>query len=289
MTSWGPPELVDGPIPQPPWRSLVNSVELNPSAGERWLNGVALRPFSGQCASTYDYCGATPAAMDDGTAGTPSGSAADLEFGSFMVYLPTTCTTRGLDIPEFKRRASQVLTAVEPAAVEKEFESGAALATPNRFLRDSHVTLLDGDFSHNVVDGFARLELAIAATCRRGMIHCPVGVATAAKHAMLLETDPTNSQRLITAMGTIVVPGQGYTGAAPVGGTVGPDSRWAYATGMVELRRSAGVETLPPDDALEALNRTTNQITYRAYRYWNIAWDGALQAAIKIDRSTPTP
>lgn len=289
MTSWGPPEVVDGPIPQPPLRSLVNSVELNPSAGERWFNGVALRPFSARCASTFDYCGAKPATLLHGVPDTPTGTGADLEFGSFMVYLPQTCTTRGLDIPEFRRRAGQILSAVEPAAVEKELESGAAMATPNRFLRDANVTLLNADFAVDVVDGFARLERAIANSCRRGMIHCTVEVGTAAAHAMLVNPDPSNSARLITAMGTIVVPGQGYTGAAPVGGTATAVNQWAYATGMIELRRSASVEFDPPDDAAEALNRSTNQITYRAYRYWNISWDGNLQAAVKIDRSTPTP
>jgi hypothetical protein len=289
MTSWGPPDLVDGPVPQPPYRSLVNSVELAATGDDRWINGVALRPWSSQCALTYDYCGAKPATMSDGVSGTPSGSAADLEFGSFAVYLPETCTSRGIiSIDDFKRRAQVVLAAVEPAAVEKELESGGALQTANRFLRDANVQLVDGDNSHNVVEGFARLERAIANKCRRGMIHCTVEVMIAASAQHLLENDPTNPARLITQTGTIVVPGQGYTGAAPAGGTTGSESQWAYATGMIELRRS-GIEMDPPDDAAESLKRSDNTITYRALRYWNIAWDGALQAAVKIDRTTTNP
>ena len=45
----------------------------------------------------------------------------------------------------------------------------------------------------------------------------------------------------------------------------------------------------PPDDAIESLNRSNNDITYRALQYWNIAWDGALQAAVKVDRSITNP
>lgn len=287
--SYGPPALADGPAPLPPLRSLLNSVELPDASDDRWVNGIALRPWSAQCASTYDYCGHKPAALIDGRSATPAGTGAENDVGSFMLYVALTCTTRGLNVDELKTRATRLLAAVEPAGVERELERGAAMATPNAFLADANASYVDADVAHNAVVSLALLEQAIAATCRRGMIHCPVAVGTAWAARELVEPDPTNAARLINpATGTIIVPGQGYSGAAPAGKTAAAFQYWAYATGMVELRRT-GIELDPPGDALESLARSTNDITYRGYRYWNIAWDRALQAAAKVDISATNP
>lgn len=290
-TSYGPLWPVEGPTPLPPLRSLLNSVELalEGTEADRWINGVALRPWSAQCASTYDYCGAKPAQMIDGRSATPTGTGAEVDVGSFMLYVAETCTTRGLDIDALKRRATILLAAVEPAGVEKELERGAAMNTPNPYLADGNASYPDADVAHNAVVGLALLEQAIAGTCRRGMIHVPVSVATALAAMLLVTPDPQNAARLVNpATGTIIVPGQGYSGAAPTGKTAPAGTFWCYATGMIELRRT-GLVLDPPGDAIESMARSTNDITYRALRYWNIAWDRALQAAVKIDISATNP
>lgn len=293
--SYGPLAVAEGPTPLAPLRSLLNSVELAEDAGDRWINGIALRPWSAQCASTYDYCGAKPAAMIDGRSATPTGSAAENDVGSFLAYVAETCTTRGLNIAELRQRATTLLGAVEPAAVEKELEKGAAMATPNPFLADGSATFANGDTAATAILGLAQLETGIAGTCRRGMIHAPVAVVTAWAAKNLVMVDPSNSARLINpATGTIIVPGQGYTGAVgTAGGWAGKTQGsattfWAYATGMVEIRRS-GIELDPPGEAIETLIRSTNDITYRATRYYNIAWDRALQLAAKIDIAAVNP
>lgn len=79
--------------------------------------------------------------------------------------------------------------------------------------------------------------------------------------------------------------------AAPDVAVNGPDpagaTQWAYATGMVEVRRTK-IDILPGslDDARKlaaAMNRDVNDIEVRAERLIGIAWDGCVHASVEVD------
>ena len=87
---------------------------------------------------------------------------------------------------------------------------------------------------------------------------------------------------LITVNGTRVVSGGGYEGATPSGGgAAAAGQSWAFATGPVEVRHSE-VAVL---DIAEVLDRSNNDVTFRAERYVLATWDTQLQAAVLIDWS----
>jgi hypothetical protein len=86
--------------------------------------------------------------------------------------------------------------------------------------------------------------------------------------------------RLITANGTPVVSGMGYQDVdTPWLAAPGATEDWIFATGPVEVRLGPLVIT----DTRESLDRSDNEITFRAERYVLATWDTALQAAVLVD------
>lgn len=64
------------------------------------------------------------------------------------------------------------------------------------------------------------------------------------------------------------------------GSVVDGDSLWAYATGPVEVRLSEVL--LTPDTLSEAMDRGTNDITFRAERLASPSWDGCCHFAQQV-------
>jgi hypothetical protein len=275
--TWGPAVVLDGPLPEAPPHSLLNVPGvLIEGESERWLNG----------ATVYGYPPSTPESWDPCATGTFRDKAEGdpfpiPQFGSFVAYLPITCSAMSIGEPDdFAQRAERAMEATESFAVERALSQGVAFPSSNPYFGDANVSILGGGVVTPQV-GLSYLENAIGATGRRGMIHAtPATVAAWGFGAGVTDDPPVNG--LQTASGNPIAAGGGYIGAQPSGGSAAAAGQsWAFATGPVQVRHG---DILVPDIS-EVLERTLNDVTYRAERYELAVWDTALQAAVLIDWS----
>lgn len=266
--TFGPPVVLDGPLPVAPPRSLLTVPGVLQDPGDnRWLNGVALWGYPEGVAETWDPC-------SDGTYRDKS-SASTIptpDFGSFVAYLPVTCSSFSLasDPAGFADKAEKALDAVISYTIEAALSQGIPMST-NPYLTDANVSILNSGNAVTPTVGISYLEDAIGATGRQGMIHLTPGAATG-----FFGTDPAN----VTGLGTPVAVGGGYVGAQPFGGgAAAAGQSWAFATGPVR----AWIESELTLNIKDVLDRDSNDVTFRAERYALVEWDTALQAAVLID------
>lgn len=290
---------IDGPPPSPPWFTLLDAArvleDVDAAQIERWQNGVKVYPFPPGPAAAWD-ANAVGSQMVAKGEGTP----VELpDFSPLTVYLAESCSTGGIWggglSPEqaqdrFVSRATKALDAVESAALEAEFMGGDALGN-NPHLGDGNGDFLNGSAVTSLVNAIALLENAIAATGKAGFIHLsPAAALTASGKHVLWRDDrgPGGAPVLRTVNGTVVIPGYGYVGQSKPDGKNAPTGtqEWIYATGPVEIRRSAPF--VLPGTVGEALNRSINKIVYRVERYYVVDWDVQLQAAVLADRCMET-
>ncbi len=203
-------------------------------------------------------------------------------FGGFQVYVAETCGARGIgeDQQAFIDRALAVFAAVESHGVELELSQGVAL-DGQPYLADSDAQVLASGAAVKPSLAFALLEQAIGVTARGGMIHATPGTVAIAE-AQGWYFDVRGQKLYSRGNGTPIVNGTGYIGARPAGEAAPTETKWwAFATGPVDIRRGP-VEILP-GTVREALNRETNEITYRVERNYVVDWDTVLQAAVLVD------
>lgn len=281
--TYGPPVFIDGPVPSPPALTLVGAARQPPSSGDRWINGAALWPYPRDLPDVFDPCQPSSSAGHAKDAGTAT---TEETFAAFNVLEGITCTTRSVRNPaEWQRRAQIALEAYEHWAIEREFWTGA-LRPDNPHLADNATTnTLNGGTAVSIRDGFARLEQEIADKGGNGVIHMRPGAFSLITGWDTVEADLTRGIAK-SQLGTIVVPGVGYTGSKPDGTAPTNTTAWMYATGPVEVRKTE-VEILPESMAA-ATDRARNLTTFRAERYVLITWDQRIHAAVQIDR-TITP
>jgi hypothetical protein len=188
----------------------------------------------------------------------------------------------------FVNRAVIALGGAEEAQVENVLCNGGAVPA-NPHLTDANLVQLNGGVATNPVEGLALLEKTIGGTKKAGVIHASPATITYWSRFKLI-TEPTKAGLLYTMSGTSVVDGFGYIGAVPdaagtmPAGTLSATEDWAFATGPLKIWREPGI-TVYPGTYLEALDRTSNTLTYFAERTYVITWDTALQAGVLIDRS----
>ena len=245
-----------------------------------WRNGIALQGYSPQGASGFDPCGTGSNAIK-----TEGGSIPLPEFGPVEIYFAETCTARVVGPEEqwFLNRATVGLGGTEEAAVENVLATGGAVSA-NPHLTDANLVQLNGGAATNPVEALALLEEQIGGTKKGGLIHAtPATVSYWSWYRLIQE--PTKQGELYTLSGTPVVCGYGYIGAHPDGGaTPSATEDWAFATGPVEIWREPAI-TIYPGSYKEALNRSNNNLTYRAERTYVITWDTVLQDGVLIDRA----
>lgn len=268
--TFGPPVTLNGPLPLAPPHSLINTPSvLIEGETDRWLNGVTVYPYPSNLPGLWDPCSAgTFRTKDEGDGETLP------MFASFVVYLPITCSAMSIGDPEeFAGRAEIAMRAVESYAVERQLVSGDGIAT-NPYLEDAAVTLLASGAAVSPASALSYLEDAIGGTGKQGMIH-----ATPSVVSQWFDQTRDNSP-LVTVNGTKVVAGDGYINSRPTGGSLAAAGQsWVYATGPVEVRHS---DVLMPDIS-EVLDRSNNDVTFRAERYALVEWDTVLQAAVLVD------
>ncbi len=252
---------------------------------ERWLNSVEVYPYPPDVPEGWDAC-APASTAGEKSFGTPL---APPEFRALTLSVPITCTAQQVpDEAAFRARAVAVMAATESFGVARALMAGTDVSG-GRYLADSGATFPNGSAATKPNHGLQVLEEAIAGTGRLGVIHCSPMLATALMGTGFALSDKTGAIRTIN--GNVVVPDDGYVGnSTPDSGPApGATEEWAYATGPVDVRHSEIFTT--PDTLAQALDRglgattgRTNVVTYRAERYSVAIWDGALQAAVLIDR-----
>jgi hypothetical protein len=272
--TFGPPVMLDGPLPVAPPASLLNVPGVLQDPGDvRWTNGGAIFGYPEGLPIAWDPCstGTFAVKSEESSFSTP-------DFASFVVYTPLACSAISLahDPEGFGQRAEIVLDATASFAFERALAQGVPMST-NPFLGDANVTFPGGVGAFSAEVGVAFLEEAIGGTGRKGMIHMTPAVAS-----IVFDNTGDDPGPLFTNLGTPVAAGGGYVGATPVGqADASSGQSWIYATGPVQAWLAEEV-SLNIEDVLD---RSNNDVVFRAERYALVEWDTALQAAILIDWS----
>lgn len=230
----GVPFLVNGPRPLPPRYRLIDTATVIPEATSHWENGVQVWSYPTGVPDVFDPCSTgTDRIKADGEA-SPQPA-----FGSFVVWLAETCTARGIDPDDqdgYIARALDAFNASESYAVEREFSGGAKMGLINPYLGDANLDILNAGATTSPDAALAWLESAIAASARRGFIHAAPQVVS--RWSMTQVHDV--SGKLESTVGSLVASEQGLSGLIPddAATTLVDGTDWAYATGMVDIRRS---------------------------------------------------
>lgn len=263
----------------PPLRLLTSGVlpedQAEGTDESRWELGFEFERESCGDAETFDPC--APGSF------TPERNTAQIEYEPFGVRAGESCSAFGFSQRDYEGRARRLLEACESKQIANEFWTGdlaTERAWPNRFLADTDSDVVtDGPTA--VIDVLACLEqgLAECACGTRGMIHATPQLVT---HWAALGNSVLRREGglLLTIHDTIVVTDAGYDGSGPSGQAAGA-SQWAYATGLVTVRRSPIIIT--PGDISQALTRTVNTIEYTAQRLAAVTWDGCCHLAAQAD------
>lgn len=273
MTTLAMPVTLDGPLPSPPEHCLLSVPGVVVPGDGHWLSGATVYPYPVDVPETWEPCAVgTFRTKADGN-GVPLPS-----FSPFAAYLSITCSSMGIGDPvEFRTRAEIALMAVQSHAVEQALSQGV-LESPNPWFLDGNEDLPAGTTAVSVQAGLGYLEQAIGESGRQGMIHLAPSVVAAAGFNYLREEEQEGP--VTTASGTPVASGGGYIGAHRLGHTAPPAGQsWGFATGPVQVRL-ADADLL---DISEVLDRTNNDVTFRAERYVLAVWDTAVQTAVLID------
>lgn len=258
-----------------PRYGLVASARTINEADERWVNGFTYQPEGCLAAEVFDPCATGQTKSDDR-------NALLVDYTPFNVIVGETCSAFGFEARDWRGRAERLLAAKESAAIERELWTGdqaTASAWANRFLASPASDVVTAGATSPLL-ALECLEQALAqcGSGDQGMIHATPQVVTAWASLNVLRRE---GMKILTYLDTIVVAGSGYTGSDPNGSGPSAGSVWAYATGMVDLRRSS-VQVLPATLA-EAMDRSVNDVTYRAERVAAASWDGCCHVAAQID------
>ena len=292
-----PRAVVSAPPATPPLHSLLSTATVVEEPDDvRWEAGFSFLPENCVEAQPWDPCVGPP--------GDPSRVKSDAEamleivtYQPYVVETQVTCSTFGFQEFDYVGRARRQLDAALSKAMELEFWEGALAAT----MADagngndpliSCTTTLNPETVPGVPDavspsvGLAMLVQALA-NCgpgSRGMIHATPFLVERWCHGDYLREQSGKLQTC--TRGNLVISGSGYTGSPPTGlPPLGPDQAWAFATGPVFLR--LGDVEVYPDTIAEALDRDTNDITYRAERTVSAVHDLCCCFAVLIDLCAP--
>jgi len=129
------------------------------------------------------------------------------------------------------------------------------------------IDLTPGGGELDPVGSLAALEEALTDIVPMGVIHVPFGLATYLKRFNLIEVE---NGVAYTVTGTPVVIGAGYPGSGPANVAAGAGTTWMFATGPVAVWESS--VALVPDDLSQSIDRSINDITVYAEKYFAVGY-----------------
>ena len=286
FTAVGPALNLDGPLPVEPEYSLLNTLRAlaRQAEGPRPLSVVESndRVFNG--VNLWGYPVDTPSLWEPCSAGTYRDKESESDwdqprFDGLIAYFPITCSTITASPETFARRVEAALDAKLSFAVEEALGKGVTGST-NPFLADTNLTQLGGGTVTAQV-GLNYLENAIGETGSQGMILATPGTVSAWNFVNLI-TDENEEGYAETANGPPVASCGGLINTDPVGKTGSTPTtgiEWAFATGPVLLYQQDGVRVTRD----QYIDRSINEIVYRAERDFVALWDTSLQSGVLID------
>lgn len=297
-----PHTVVEAVVPRPPSAGVsLQEVALSGEAA-RWEAGVKWRPYThGGTGGIYDPCDVS--SLNAGTLlGEQTGDV-------YVVWEAESCSTFGGEADIAAERASNLLAATTSKRVARELWRGdvAVGATPdlaNRRLNNptaaGNLGKIGGGSAINRVAALAALEQSIGEqwSGEACYIHCTRRTASFWAADNLIHRV---GNRLVTELGTVIIADAGYDGSVWNGSASAVPSApgataWAFATGPVRLWLS-DIETQtanqanPPgvpdlnDPIAAGVDRSTNLLTVRAYRYAVATFDAALHVGVLVDHS----
>lgn len=324
MTStvgYGPLLRRDGPLPAQRANTLLDVAQVVTDDDQHWQNGIWLHSYPPYGAQSFDPCGSGSDAqkVPGGEIPLPEFGPVQIYFpetcSAYIVGPPPEFSDKEYDgLPDdalrsaydavaaarargvgsvydravenywFVNRAVIALGGAEEAQIETVLATGGAVPN-NPHLTDTNIVELHGGTGVGPVEGLALLEAQIGSTKKGGVIHAaPATVTYWARYRCIQE--PTRQGDLYTLAGTPVICGYGYIGVRPDGSShdLSATEDWAFATGPLKVWREPNI-TVYPGTYLEALDRSSNTLTYFAERTYVITWDSALQAGVLIDRA----
>jgi hypothetical protein len=278
VVALAPPYVVDPPALAPPAHGFVVSAQPAPADAyrdDRWQAGIVVRPLGCNEPVVRRYSCTTPP-----LAPTPIARPGELAFEPVQIQIADSCDSKGYTAANFGPRVRAMVEAATSKAIEKDLWTGSG-GTGGFFLRNP-VTLTQvvnapatpGNNPNTQAVSAVDPDVALAALSQalsdcgvgaKGMIHLPAHIAELV--AIHLNTE---GQRLVTrTRGDVAVVGSGYPGSGPTGhpqATPPAGTAWAYATsGIFNLLLSDTM--IFPGTLTEALDRSTNTITYTAERW----------------------
>lgn len=260
---------VEGITPSAPARGLLQVAQVvDYDDPIRWGSGIEVDAPPCGCATTWaPDCEVEP---DDNPVAADVIAAAGPgpQFDSFTVEHVDACSTLGrAPSVEQEQSARTSFEAMEPAAIEAEFWTGALLAD------SPHLASPTADEPNpqgvEVVDAVATLESAIAEACRAGVIHVTPAAATWMARFHLLTRE---GGRHYTPLGTPVAVGSGYPGTGPDGEEAPEGFAWMYATGPIRVHRA-------PIRTTRDIDHEVNREVVRVDRLVLVEWDQCIHTA----------
>lgn len=259
----------------PPTTSLLTAADIVVETDNRWENGFEIEGEGCGSAAAFDDCGSDLKCVSD--------LRENSSFIPFVVYSTDSCSTWGYaKSDERDHRTARLLrnlAASESYILEQELW-GDTLGLGNPKIADtSAVTYSTG---LPIVQAIAQIEDAAGDLARGSgvMIHMrPYQFILGVSERLFREGDDGKWR---TAMGSIVVPGRGYSGSGPAGQPATTDDEWIYATSIVEVRLG---ESLTIDNPKDVVERTTNDVVLLTERKAVASFDPTcLRIAMKVTR-----
>lgn len=203
---------------------------------------------------------------------------------AFIVDAYDTCSAYGSPAADYEGRARRALVASESKAVERELATAEKMTLNRRFQDTGAVvatTQLNSGTEVNARLGLALLVQAAADfNLGLGMIHARPSLVT---HWSSLDLLRWQNGLLYTYNGNLVVPGSGYTGAAPDGSAVTAPNEWAYVTDPIQVKRGPIEVFASEADRAATFDRTNNTVTVRAERAYILEFNACTIAGVNVD------
>lgn len=299
-----PADLVDAPPAAPPLVSLLSSARVEEVADGGWINGIAYlpeacdtpdNPYWWSCPEIGHETG-DPRVNADGTPGYTKDALTNDEpvrFRPFDVYDAIGCTSLQWRAEDWRARARRAFEVAQSSHIERELWEGdiATLAGfPNDYLTNSPTIVGGGALGY--ARALAELEQAVA--------DVTLGRAGATIHAVPrlvslwtqngLVTPNASGRQLRTALGTLVVPGAGYTGTGEsLADADTVDATYAYVTGIVTVRLgpirelAMSGDGLTPEAQTAAFDTSLNDFVVRIERPVVYSFDPCLKHGVLVD------
>lgn len=285
----GPASVALGPPLTPPRVSLYNSAEVLFLTDEEFGNGVTVQFESCDGGlETYINCGEdNPESLSEGTTSniTP--------FIPLELIAAETCSTFGnTDAKFFKDRAKNKLIACQSKLLEYELWTGFSYEA-NNHLASETAQDITSDTAIEPEDAIDSLDDAIAsAGCSNAFIHVsPFILAKLSRghNGVYKEIDSqTGNITYFSPNGNKIIGGAGYPGTSPDGDAPTSQAEWVYTSSPVVIR--LGPIVVDPETYKEALNKSINEVTFRATRIAEVEFDdNCVHFAAKVKRNGFVP